>query len=173
VNGLVTRELLGETFSFEGKVCRVCAAQLWNEPTQKAFYSWLSDKIKVESFKDKMKVQKFQITKEADNYLSHLEERFLVKRSKVIGAFLSIYLFHTRNDEQASAVINDMSISEKECTISSVKLSPTLFLKFSSVARLMDMDHKTCAEEIVNRMARFLSKADGIYLRELEVALAA
>ena len=152
----IKRSFLGETFSFNAKVCQQCGAVLWDNSAAAQFSQWLSE---TEIPRHKLQVQ-FKLSERAQELLRGLVRMFPgADDSDVIRALTSVYMEMVLKNPETNALIEQVTSGDIFSDLNgdrlerqTVQFKSFAMLDICEWAELADVSPAKFVEEAVLRM---------------------
>lgn len=159
------------TFDYEARCCIECGNALWSQDTEEKFHTWLGEQRRVNP--DKFVIQKVALSSSLVAFANELALRNHSTENAVYQTCLSLYFvlgaFRKPLMETIDAIVPRF---EGPRVPKQFQISPKIFVKINSNARLFDLDMNEVASWVIERVL-WAAKCDiEETLIELEYALA-
>jgi hypothetical protein len=167
-----TKDIAGLTFNYDTKQCVQCGSILWSEETEKQFQAWLGEKRRKNP--NKFVIQKVSLPSVLVDFANELALKNQSTESAVYQACLSLYFVLGASRPSLIEKIDALEHKfEGPIVQKKFRVSPKLFVKVNSNARLFDLSMNEVASWVIERIL-FAAMCDMEQTRnELEYALAA
>jgi hypothetical protein len=167
-----SKDIAGLTFNYSTARCKECGAVLWSQETEKKFHTWLGEQRQKNP--EPFVIQKVSIPANLVAFANELATRNHSTESAVYQACLSLYFVLGASK---SSLVKKIDAIGAESAVSKIqkklKVSPRLFVKINSNARLFDLEINEMASWVIERVLWAAKCNVEQTLIELEYVLAA
>ncbi len=166
----IERTVAGRTEKFFGEKCSICGDVAWTANSEKKYREWIKELVKSEAFK----IQNIKLSAHSVRAIATIRNDLPVDTdAAVIKGCIGFYLSDMMHNQMWSSVAVEAlkSTDQSPGKSSNLKVSPLLYLKLESLAKLSEQSVKELVEDIVNLV---LSKIPAYYQAlENQIATAA
>jgi hypothetical protein len=167
-----SKDIAGLIFNYETKRCVKCGSVLWSQNTEAEFQGWLGEQR--QNHPDKFVIQKVGLPNSLVAFAADLALKNHSTESAVYQACLSLYFVLGAARISLAQSIDAIEPGFEGTRVQKkFRVSPKLFVKINSNARLFDLDMNEVASWVIERVLWAVSRDIEQTRAELEYVLAA